>query len=428
MKRILVPALALSLAAGVAPIQAQAPGQAPGRGAARPPIPAAGPGEIRGTIVDAESNAPLSSASVAVLSRADGSLITGAVTRADGTFRVEGLRPGSYTLRVSMLGYGPQSTEEVAVAAASPRVSVGSIRLSKAAIAVEGVEVEVEGSAVVMAPDRNVYRARDVAPAGGTASDVLGNVPSVHVDAEGKVSLRGNENVVVQINGRPAPLRGAQLAGYLQQLPATMIERVEVVPNPSAKYDPEGMAGIINIVMKQDVDLGISGGLMLSAATAERYNGSGNLGYQRGALTVSTSYGFNQDERQIVGINDRARLGALRAPLSYTEQAIAGIADNGGHNLSNNVEYRLNRRDLLSSALVMNRRTSSDISLSAYSELSGDRLLTDRYDRSRDTGTEGWMLDYTLGFKRTWEPQKHELSTEVRFNRTDDTDRTTLWR
>jgi ferric enterobactin receptor len=428
MKRILTAALALSLAAGGLPIEAQVPTQAPARGPARPPMPAAGPGEIRGTIVDAESNAPLASASVAVMSKADGSLITGAVTRADGNFRVEGLRPGSYVLRVSMIGYGPQTTEEVTVAEASPRVSVGGIRMSRAAIAVEGIDVEVDRGAVVMAPDRNVYRARDIAPAGGNASEVLQQVPAVHVDADGKVSLRGNENVVVQINGRPAPLRGAQLAGYLQQLPGNLVDRVEVIPNPSARYDPDGMAGIINIVMKQDVDLGVSGGLTLAAATAERYNGSGNLGYQAGPWTVSTSYGYNWDARDVTGINDRIRLGALRAPLSFTEQQIVGEQDNGGHNFSNTIEYKLSRRNLLSSALVLNRRTSSDASLTAFSELTGDRLLTARYDRTRDTGTEAWMLDYTLGFKRSWEPQKHELSTELRFNRSRDEDRTRLWR
>ncbi|CAN5435802.1 TonB-dependent receptor [soil metagenome] len=426
MKRILIALLGLSLATAGGPAQAQTP--TPGRAPTRPQIPAAGPGEVRGTVVNAENNAPLSAASVAVWSKADSSLVTGAVTRNDGSFRIEGLRPGSYYVRVSFLGYTPQTAEEITITPAAPRANLGSIRLKQDAIALEGVQVDVERSAVAMAPDRNVYRAREIAPAGGNASDVLQAVPAVHVDADGKVSLRGNENVVVQINGRPAPLRGAQLAGYLQQLPANMLERVEVIPNPSAKYDPDGMAGIINIVMKQDVDLGMSGGFTLAAATADRYNGSGNLGYQRGPLTVSTSYGYNWDERQVTGINDRTRLGALRTPLSYTEQSILGDMENGGHNFNNSIEYRLTKRDLLSSALTLNRRTSSDISLTAFRELTGERLLTDRYDRSRNTGSESWMLDHTLGFKRTFEPQKHELSTELRFNRTEDEDRTNIWR
>lgn len=425
MKRILVPLAALCVLVVGSPVAAQ---PAPGRGPAGPPVPPSGPGEIRGTVIDAETEASLGAASVAVMSSADSTLVTGAVTRADGGFRIEGLRPGSYYLRVSTLGYGPTTTEPVTVAADAPRVSVGRIALARSAIAVDGVDVEVEASGVVLAPDRNVYRARDIAPAGGTASDALRSVPAVHVDADGNVSLRGNENVVVQINGRPAPLSGAQLAAYLQQLPANLLDRVEVIPNPSARYDPDGMAGIINLVMRQDVDLGVSGGLTLAAATAQRYNGSGNLGYQRGPLTVFTSYGFNWDEREVSGINDRARLGPLQSPLSFTEQAVLGDTDNHGHNLSNTIEYRLSPRNLLSGALVANRRASSDVSLSAYRELNADRLLLDRYDRTRDTGADGWMVDYTLGLRRTWEPQKHELATELRFNRTRDNDETVLWR
>ena len=135
-------------------------------------------------------------------------------------------------------------------------------------------------------PDRNAYRAKDVAPAAANAGDVLNEVPSVQVDGEGKVSFRGNENVAIQINGRPSPLRGPQLSAYLKSLPANIVERVEVVPNPSAKYDPEGMAGIINLVLKQSVDLGMSAGLNAGIAETDRYNVAGSFGYQAGRLTT----------------------------------------------------------------------------------------------------------------------------------------------
>jgi ferric enterobactin receptor len=425
MKRILgiIPAIAVLATAAVGTVQAQTPSAGQPRTA-----PAAANGEVRGVVVDAESNAPLRAASVAILNRADSSLVSGAVTRPDGSFRIEGLRPGRYYLRVSTIGYGPKLSEEVTIADANTRANVGSIRISREAVELEGVQVEVERSTMVMAPDRNVYRARDIAPAGGNASDVLREVPSVHVDADGKVSLRGNENVVIQINGRPAPLRGAQLAGYLQQLPAGMLDRVEVIPNPSARYDPDGMAGIINIVMRQDVDLGVSGGLALAASTSERYNGSGHLGYQRGRFTAFSSYGYNLEERQVSGINDLTRLTSLRGPLSYTEQIITGQMGNSGHNFSNSIDYRFNKRDVLSSALLLNRRASTDESLNAYRELGADRALRSRYDRLRDVDSETWMFDYTLGFKRTFQPQKHELSTELRFNRNAEERSTTLWR
>jgi ferric enterobactin receptor len=423
MKRLAL-ALAASLAlCGASPLMAQ-PGQ-------RPPgqqPPAAGPGEIRGVVVDAESSAPVASASVEVWSTADSALVAGAIARPNGTFQIQGLRPGTYQLRVSMMGYGPQRTAPITIDAASPRANAGSIGIARRALTLEAVEVTAEASAISIAPDRNTYSARDVAPAATNASEVLEGVPSVQVDSDGRVSLRGNENVVVQINGRPSPIRGEQLAGYLRQLPANTLERVEVIPNPSARHDPEGMAGIINIVLKQNVDLGLSGGVTLAASTANRYTGSGNLGYQQGPATFFVSYGFNSDDQDMAGVNDRTRLGAQKAPLSFTEQDLTGGNANYGHNLNATLDYRLGERDVLSNGLMLNLRGETDESLSAYTELNSTRLLLDAYERVRDSRTDNWMADYTLGWKRTLEPQRHELSAELRFSRDAEDDHTTLWR
>ena len=402
--------------------------QAPGN---RPPPgqpPAAGPGQIRGSVVDAGSNAPVSAASIAVWSRGDSVLVAGALARPDGSFRIEGLRPGRYYLRVSMMGYAVRTSADLTITPAEPAANAGVIRLNSTGVALQGITATGQRQAVSIAPDRNTYQARSVAPAATTASEVLENVPSVQVDADGRVSLRGNENVVVQINGRPSPIHGAQLAAYLKQLPANSIERVEVVPNPSARQDPEGMAGIINIQLKQNVDLGLSGGLTLAASTAERYTASGNVGYQRGAATWFASYGFNSDDRSMRGINNRTRLGASEAPLSFTEQDLSGGNGNFGHNFNGNLDYRLGRRDVLSTALMFNVRGATDESLSLYNELDATRALLERYERIRDSENDSRMWDASLAWKRTLQPQRHELSAELRFNRVSDVDVTDLWR
>jgi ferric enterobactin receptor len=422
MSRTLIAITSIGLLAGAAAVEAQTPGRPAGA-----QVPAAAPGEIRGSVVDAETGSPVFGASVAVWSGEPAALIAGALVRSDGNFRIEGLRPGTYEVRISSLGYAARTLSEHTIEAGSPRTTLGTVRLDKAAVVLEGVEVTVDRSMIEIAPDRNAYRARDIAPAAVNASEVLGNVPSVNVDAEGKVSLRGNENVAVQINGRPAPLRGAQLAAYLQQLPANTLERVEVIPNPSARYDPDGMAGIINIVLKQNVDLGLSGGFMASAANTERYNTSGNLGYQAGRVTLFGSYGYNHDERALTGINDRERLAAV-APIVFTEQDIDGETRFGGHNVTTTAEYRLDGRNMLFSGLTANRRSNGEATLAAYNELGPDRSLVERYDRLRDTDASGTMLDGHVGFRRTWEPQRHELTTELRLNRSEDRDRTHLWR
>jgi outer membrane receptor protein involved in Fe transport len=421
MHRIGFAILAVLLAVGANSASAQ-----PNRPSSAPPQLPDAKGELRGSVLD-ESGAPVARASVAVRSTSDSALVAGAIAGDNGAFRIQGLRPGTYLLRVTSLGFRPR-IQEFTIDDATPRVALGGIRLSRVAVTLEGVQVSSERATVTIEPDRNTYRAKDVAPAAGNASEVLDAVPSVQVDGDGKVSLRGNENVVVQINGRPSPLRGTQLGGYLKALPANVLERIEVIPNPSAKQDPEGMAGIINIVLKQNADLGWSGGANLGFANSDRYNGSGNVGYQRGRLTLFTSYGRYFDHRGVFGINDRERYDALRSLLSVTEQDIDERSGNDGHNLHTSADYKLNRRDVLSNALSLNLRRFTNGMASAYTELSSSRALLDRYDRLRDTDNEGRMVDYTLAFKRTFEPRNHELSTEVRLNRSHDEDRTTLWK
>jgi ferric enterobactin receptor len=422
MMRIVSAVFALVLAAAGS-VQAQNQPQT------RPPgPPPSGIGEVLGTVVDTADKSPVARASITVRSRPDSALVTGAYSNPDGAFRIQGLRPGSYYLRAVSVGFKPRNyTFEITDAA--PRANVGPVPLTRIAVTLQAVQVAGERPMVVIEPDRNTYRAKDIAPAAANASDVLAATPSVEVDGDGKVSLRGNENVAVQINGRPTPIRGNQLAAYLKQIPANIVERIEVVPNPSAKYDPEGMAGIINIVLKANADLGLSGGLNTGFATPSRFNAGTNLGYQAGALTLFGTYGFNADDREIVGINDRERYDAATgAPMSYTNQDIDGRNKNAGHNFSTNIDYKLTEKDVVSNALSLNRRRSNDGNLAGYTELDANQAFIERYVMDRNTRAKGLVIDNTVSWKRTIEPRKHELSTEARFTRTKDDDNVLLWR
>jgi ferric enterobactin receptor len=420
MKRILSAVLSLLLATAVS---AQAQNPSPSRPLS--PLPS-GNGEVIGAVVDTATKEPVARASVAVRNRKDSTLVTGAITGADGNFRIQGLRPGEYYLRTTSIGFRPR-TYTFSITDAAPRANVGSLTLSRVAIALQSVQVEGQAPTVVIEPDRNTYRAKDVAPAAANASEVLQATPSVEVDGDGKVSLRGNENVAIQINGRPTPITGAQLAAYLKQIPANIVERIEVVPNPSAKYDPEGMAGIINIVLKANTDLGLSGGLNAGGATLNRMNAGSNLGYQSGPVTLFGTYGFNSDNRDISGLNDRIQLDPSGGPLSFTNQDIGGNTSNAGHNFSTNIDYKLTNRDVLSDAFSINRRHGFDNSLAGYTDLDANQAFLDRFDFLRNDKSLGFVVDNSLSFKRTFEPRKHELSGEVRFNRTTDEDSTVLW-
>jgi outer membrane receptor protein involved in Fe transport len=420
MRRIPLAALSLLFAGSAATLGAQNP--------ARPTTPPpAGIGEVRGTVISSEAKTPVTRAAVSVHLASDSGLVAGDFSDASGAFRVRGLRPGAYYVRVTSIGFKPQR-QTFAITAESPSVDVGTVALVQIATQLQGVEVTADRPAMSIEPDRNAYRAKDVAPAATNASEVLDAVPSVQVDGDGKVSLRGNENVAIQINGRPTPIRGAQLAAYLKTLPSNIVERIEVIPNPSAKYDPEGMAGIINIVLKQNVDLGVSAGLNLGIAETDRYNAAGNVGYQSGPLTLFTNLGINSDDRAILGVNDRERFDELRSLMSVTNQDIDGRQGGTGQNFNTTVDYKLTSRDVLTNALSINHRDGTDSAVSVYSELDADRLPTDIYSRPRSNDSKGLMFDYTLALKRTLEPRKHEVSTEVRYNRSRDEDFTSLWK
>jgi hypothetical protein len=409
MKRSIVAVFGLLLAGSTA-AAAQTPG---------PQLPAA-PGEVRGTVIENESKQPLPLAAVAVRSKKDSSLVSGAMADQAGKFVISGLRPGAYYVRVTKIGFGPRTADFV-IAPDAPRQALAPITLGKVAINLATQEIVAEKAAMTVEADRNAYTAKQVAPAATNASEVLDAVPSVQVDHDGKVSYRGNENVAVQINGRVSPMKGAQLGQFLKTLPAGILDKIEVIPNPSAKYDPEGMAGIINIVLKENVDLGLSGGINAAGAIAAgRYNANGSLGYQAGPLTTFTSYGYNADERDILGYNDQERLTAVGATTRFTNQDIVGLQSSGGHNFTTTVDYKPNKRDLISNSLIFNARHNADNSATGYTELNSSNAINSQYNRIRGANATGQMIDYTLAWKRTLEARKHELSTEVRFNRSKD--------
>ncbi|HYR11123.1 MAG TPA: TonB-dependent receptor, partial [Longimicrobium sp.] len=418
--KTLAAAVALAIASGA---QAQTPGGTPPPGA-RPGGPGAAQqqgGTVRGTVLNPEGQ-PVNGGQVAVWSAADSTLVTGAVARPDGSFRIDGLRPGRYYLRVSALGYSTATTAVVAITPQAREADVGTVRLAAGAVVLEGLTVTAEAAPAGFAPDRNTYSTRDMpSTAGGNATDVLQNVPAVEVDQDGKVSLRGNQNVAVQVNGRPSPMTGDQLGNFLRQLPANMVDRVEVIPNPSARYEPEGMAGIINIVLKQNADLGLSGGLIAGVGTEGRYNGSGNLGWQAGDLTLFGSYGFRHDERESSGLNYLERYAtAGTTPISILDQDILGLGDMTSHIFNGSADYKLTARDVLSSTAMVSLGDHGNDTENRYIESDGAGATLRRYVGENALGFSDLTMDGTLSWKRTITPQRHELSTELRFNRGDN--------
>ena len=210
-------------------------------------------GKISGKVVEQATGQVVEYANVAILKTTDSSMVDGTITSPNGTFTIENVAPGKYILQVSFIGYETyKHPTNIQVTQDKPTVNVGKIALKSNATMLQETKIVAERSMVEYQLDKRVVNVdKNIVAGGGTATDVLENVPSVTVDNEGNVSLRGSSNVKVLIDGKPYELMGSELSTLLEQIPATTIENVEVITNPSTKYDPEGMSGIINIKLKE---------------------------------------------------------------------------------------------------------------------------------------------------------------------------------
>ena len=399
-----------------------APGTSAAQAAGAAPRAQGGAGEIRGRLVEQGSDRPITGGSITVRRASDTSFAGGALPRADGTFRVEGLAPGRYTLRIRALGYTPLVRADLAISAAQPMIDLGTLALAMAATTLESQVVVAERDEVALAPDRNSYSTKNMTTAsGGTAVDVLRNVPSVEVDGSNKVSLRGNENVVVQINGRTSPLRGEQLGTFLAQLPSSTVSNVEVSTNPSAKNDPEGTAGIINIVLNQEAELGLSGGFSAGTGTTRLANLSGNIGRQRGPLTLFLSGSFFSDSRSMRASTSRTNL--VTPVPAFVESSGSGAARPMSGGLTFRSEYKLGERDALSFDAFANRGRYLNRSGNYFTDFDEARDEIGYFDQRSDQASRNSSQDYTLAFRRTGTGLAALLNSELRFSRWDNVNR-----
>jgi len=204
-----------------------------------------------GVIVDKDSKTPVEFANIELLKPSDSSVITGMVTDAKGPFTIDQLKPGIYLLRYSFIGF--EKTVMLVTVTGKPRMNLGTIEIILLSKPISNVTVTSTKSLLNTSIDRKSYVVtKDILAQSGTESDVRKNIPSVEVDIEGNVSLRGSGDVMILINGRTSPLLGKlNKAEVLQQFPANTIERIDVITNPSARYKPDGTSDIINIILKK---------------------------------------------------------------------------------------------------------------------------------------------------------------------------------
>jgi outer membrane receptor protein involved in Fe transport len=382
-------------------------------------------GTIRGTVIDSKTGQSLGYASVVVkVKGSQKKSPIGATTDPDGNFVLHNVKPGDYLLDVSFMGYLPYE-KEIAISSSSKIIDLSKIELSENALQMKDVKVTGMKTQMQFDIDKKVFNVdKSISSTGGSASDVLKNIPSVEVDNEGEVSLRGSTAVTIWVNGKASGLSAENRAQILQQLPAESIEKIEVITNPSAKFSPEGTAGIINIVLKEDRAAGYYGSAQVGGDSRGGYNGSANLNMNSGKLDAYASLGFRRHERRNGGYSKRTsysgsdtsflnqdysgsgngRFFFSRAGLTYRathedEFNLGGMAMFGKGNNNTNRDYQ---SDAINFYTQSHRAESSDDKMLGFNLELGYKHKFDQNSNIDFTASYNrWGMDGTTLFGQT---------------------------
>jgi len=371
-------------------------------------------GMVSGRIVDGSAKTPVEYATV-TLQQADGTVVQRAATESEGAFTFESVPAGSYVVTFGRVGTAPQTTPAFTVDAGHRQVDLGRLGLGGDVVHLERFTVEGKQDARLNSIDRKVYNVgKDIQSTTGSAGDLLQNVPSVDVDIDGNVSLRGSDNVLILIDGHTSTLMGKSRAEVLQQLPADAIDRIEVITNPSAKFKPDGTAGIINIALKRKHDAGLSGTVSLNVGNGNRENTGLTLNLRKGSGNLFASYSLRQDDRPRTAADLRTitdpSTGAVTHAAKHTVELSRPLTrigrlgwdyaptEHDRFGLTGNYNYRTFTR----------RATDTNVIGNGTGAVSSS-YLRDRFDPEFEKSQEA-----AATYQHTFAGEGHELNLEVK--------------
>ncbi len=370
-------------------------------------------GVITGAIQDEATGERIEYANVILFTPKDSSMVTGTITDGKGKFTLSGINTGKYYVSIQYIGYENKEISDVTISPASADVKLGQLTLKPKASALLGVEITSERSLITNNLDKKVIAVdKTMALGGGTATDVMENVPSVTVDAEGNISLRGNSNITLLVDGKPASQAGLAASDMLNQIPASSIESVEVITNPSVRYDPDGTTGIINIVLKKKTLQGFNGLVSLNAGTGDKYNGSLVLNYRHEKFNAF----LNVDGRK----NSMARSSeSIRTSFGDVNNVLIQSEDGDMHrNMSrisagfdyfidtrNNITVSAAKRDMSfgGNSLLVNRSTQ-------------DTSIVRLFNRANESERNIDSYEYTLSYKHLYPQKGREFTNDIIYN------------
>ncbi len=362
---------------------------------------------IQGQVVD-QNQEPVPFSNVALHRNTDSTMVTGAVTDAEGRFSIPA-PPGQYYLMVSFISYQPKT---VPVEVRNGNVNAGAIALRPERQILEEVVVSGERELMEMRLDKRIFNiSQDISNIGVSATEVLDNIPSVTVDAEGNVSFRGSENVRILIDGRPSRLTSAEA---LQQLQSDMIERIEVVTNPSSRYEAEGETGIINIILKKNRQQGLNGSFTATAAYPSLFRGSFNLNYRHNKINYFASYGANYRAMPSNGSSFQQFTGADTSFIY--EQTRHRLRSGLGHNARLGADYFINEFNTLSASFFIRSSRGLNTNTVNYrdQEESLNGTLINLRTRTEEENERDLNTEYTLAYRRDFEQEGREFTADAR--------------
>ena len=377
------------------------------------------PIKITGTVLDQENGQPLEYATLVLQSIRNPDKVTGGITDINGKFEVETM-PGRYNVSVEYISYKTYTLPEQTFRKST---DLGTIKLAVDVAQLEGVEVIGEKTTVEVRLDKKIYNiGKDLTTSGATISDALNNVPSVNVDIEGAISLRGNQNVRILINGKPSALAGFGSTDALQQLPAEAIEKVEVITSPSARYDAEGTAGILNIILRKEKTLGFNGSVNV------------NIGYPvNSGVTVNAN--LRTDKFNIfntTGYRYRDAPGNAFFDNTFTSGSFDQIVEDRlyqrldkGFNTNLGAEYFITENSSLTASFFLRLSKDEDLTENTNQRFNTSQLSSRTFREELENEDDN-SYQVSLNYINKFNDDGHELTADFQYGKDDETRNTVI--
>ncbi len=366
---------------------------------------------ITGKVVDSKSNQPLEYATI-VLKNTDTQKISGGITDMEGKFDIK-TPTGNYEISVEFISFNSKKYPKQNI---TSDLDLGTIKLSEDSKALDEVVIIAEKTTVDIRLDKKVFNiGKDLSIRGGNASDVLGNVPSVQVDVEGAVSLRGNENVTILIDGRPSALVGMNGAEALRQIPAEAIEKVEVITSPSARYDAEGTAGILNIILRKNKLTGFNGSVQLDLGYPARVGTAFNANWRTEKWNLFTNTGFRYNETPGNAFSDSDYLSSSTQNAKVVEQR---NFDRLGRSIftSFGAEYYLTEKSSIIGNIIFSKGNDDDVNTNDIQRFNAQGGINEATFRTEGEGEDEQRVQYTLDYVNNFDDTGKKLSINLQYS------------